>query len=157
MDAVIELLPLALAMVLTGVVGGVLAGLLGVGGGIVIVPVLDTALGFLGVDPSIRMHVAVATSLATIIPTSISSSRAHHKKGAVDFELIKSWGPFVFAGSIVGTLLASQMDSTVLSILFGTVALLVAIKMLLPLENVHLSQDVPRGIAGPIAPLAIGG
>ena len=67
----------------------VIAGMLGVGGGIVVVPILDLALGFLGVDPAIRMQVAVATSLATIIPTSISSSRAHRAKGAVDGDLVR--------------------------------------------------------------------
>jgi len=157
MESIYELLPLALVMLLTGAVGGILAGLLGVGGGIVIVPVLDTALGLLEVDASIRMHVAVATSLATIIPTSISSSRAHNGKGAVDGALVRFWGPYVFVGSIVGTVLAAQVDSGVLSIVFGTVALVVAIKMLLPLEDVHLSSDVPRGVFGPLTPLGIGG
>lgn len=152
----VEYLPMACAMLVTGAVGGVLAGLLGVGGGIVIVPVLDTALALLDVDPAIRMHVAVATSLATIVPTSLSSSRAHHRRGAVDIELVKFWGPFIFIGSIVGTLLASQVDSRVLSIVFGLVALLVAIKMLLPMEGVHVSTDVPRGVAGPVAPVCIG-
>ena len=71
-----ELTLLAVAMLATGCVAGVLAGLFGVGGGIVIVPVLEAALGTLGVDAAIRMHVAVATSLATIIPTSISSAQA---------------------------------------------------------------------------------
>jgi uncharacterized protein len=156
MDTIVELLPLGLTMILTGIVGGILAGLLGVGGGIVIVPVLDTALGFLEVDPSIRMHVAVATSLATIVPTSVSSTRAHRKKNAVDFALVKLWGPFVFVGSVVGTVLASRMDSDILSLVFGAVALLVALKMLLPLEDVHLSADIPRGVAGPVAPLGIG-
>ncbi|MEH6582977.1 MAG: sulfite exporter TauE/SafE family protein [Halioglobus sp.] len=156
MGLVTELLPLALVMLLTGALGGVLAGLLGVGGGIVIVPVLDTSLGMLDVDPSIRMHIAVATSLATIIPTSISSSRAHHAKGAVDFDLVRYWGPFVFIGSVIGTLLAAQVEGEVLSIIFGTVALLVAIKMLLPLEGVHLSDDIPRGALGSVTPLGIG-
>ncbi len=156
MEGLTELLPLAMAMLLTGVVGGILAGLLGVGGGIVIVPVLDTTLGFLDVDPSIRMHVAVATSLATIVPTSISSSRAHHAKGAVDLVLIRYWGPVIFLGSIFGTAMATQVDGVVLSIIFGSVALLVAIKMLLPLEDVHLWKQVPRGVTGPVAPLAIG-
>lgn len=156
MEHISDLLPLAITMVLTGVVGGILAGLLGVGGGIVIVPVLDTALALMDVDPAIRMHVAVATSLATIIPTSISSSRAHHARGALDFALVKFWGPFVFAGAVLGTALAAQVDSRMLALVFGVVALLVAIKMMLPMENIQLTQDVPRGLPGPLAPLAIG-
>ena len=90
-------LPLAAAMLGTGVIGGVLAGLLGIGGGIVIVPVLDAVLSALDVDSAIRMHVAVATSLATIVPTSISSSRAHYRRGAVDVALVRRWAVFVFA------------------------------------------------------------
>lgn len=157
MEAAITLLPLAFAMLLTGVVGGLLAGLLGVGGGIVIVPVLDTALGICGVDPAIRMHVAVATSLATIIPTSISSVRAHRRKGAVDGALARYWGPWVFGGSMVGAALAAQSDGGVLSALFGVVALLVALKMMLPLQDVFLRDGVPRGLLAPAIPLGIGG
>lgn len=154
---IVTLLPLIGMMVITGIVGGILAGLLGVGGGIVIVPVLDTALGIYGVDPAIRMHIAVATSLACIILTSISSSKAHHAKGAVDFALIKVWGPAVFIGALLGTIGASYVDSHTLSAIFGVVALIVAIKMLLPLDNINLAQDVPKGILAPIPPTIIGG
>lgn len=157
MAQLMDLLPLALTMLLTGAVGGLLAGLLGVGGGIVIVPVLDTALGIQGVDPAIRMHIAVATSLATIIPTSISSSRAHHSKGAVDFALIKFWGPFILVGALSGTMLAARLDSSILSIVFGVVTLLVALKMMLLRDDLHLASDVPRGIVGAVTPFAIGG
>jgi uncharacterized membrane protein YfcA len=79
---------LALGLVLAGVVGGLIAGMLGVGGGIVVVPVLYHVLAGMGVPESMRMHVAVGTSLATIIPTSISSLRAHAAKGAVDWGLL---------------------------------------------------------------------
>jgi len=97
-----ELLTLAAMMLLTGAVGGVIAGMLGVGGGIVIVPVLDLVLAALGVDPSVRMHVTVATSLATIIPTAISSSRAHEAKGAVDHVQLRRWGIAIFLGASRG-------------------------------------------------------
>lgn len=157
MGIILELLPFIGMMILTGIIGGILAGLLGVGGGIVIVPVLDAALGIYGIDAAIRMHIAVATSLACIIFTSISSSRAHHAKGAVDLSLIKIWGPAVVIGSLLGTIGASLVDSAVLSAIFGVVALIVAIKMLLPLDNVNLTQDIPRGIAAPIPPIMIGG
>ena len=75
-----------------GVVGGVLAGLLGVGGGIVIVPALYIALSLVGMDPAITMQVAVGTSLTTIVFTSLSSAMGHHKKGAVDYGLLRLWG-----------------------------------------------------------------
>lgn len=152
-----EFLPLALAMLGTGVFAGVLAGLLGVGGGIVIVPVLDATLGVMEVDPAIRMHIAVATSLATIILTSISSTRAHHARGAVDFALARSWGFFILVGSVAGTVLASQVDSSVLSMVFALVAILVALKMVLPTDNLRLADSVPGGVGGKLPPIAIGG
>ncbi len=148
--------PLVLLMLSTGLVAGLIAGLLGLGGGIVMVPVLEFALGFLGVDPSIRMHVAVATSLATIIPTAISSARAHHRRGAVDFTLIKTWGPAIFISAAFGSWIASRSDSAVLSIIFAIVAFLVAVKMFLPLEKVRLGDHVPRGIFAPVLPGIIG-
>ena len=90
-----------LALVGTGVFAGVLAGLLGVGGGIVIVPVLFFLFQNFGVSPESAMVVATATSLATIIPTSISSIRSHNKKGNVDFALLKRWAAFIFIGVIL--------------------------------------------------------
>jgi uncharacterized membrane protein YfcA len=148
---------LIIGMALTGVVGGVIAGLLGVGGGIVIVPVLDATLQIIGVDAAVRMHVAVATSLSTIIPTSISSSRAHNKKGAVDFALIKSWSIPVFLGAVAGTAAATVVQTKVLSAVFAFTALLVAVKMVLPLERLTFSKSVPTGVAGAPIPVLIGG
>lgn len=152
-----DLLTLTAMMLLTGAVGGVIAGMLGVGGGIVIVPVLDLVLAAMDVDSSVRMHVAVATSLATIIPTAISSSRAHNAKGAVDHDQLKRWGVAIFLGAIAGVLLASHVTGDVLSAVFGIVALLVAIKMLLPLEGRHLAKAIPNGPAGQLIPFTIGG
>lgn len=150
-------LPLILLMLATGLVGGIMAGLMGIGGGIVIVPVLEFTLGFVGVDPAIRMHVAVATSLATIIPTSISSSRAHHKRGAVDFSLVRKWGPAIFLGAAGGVWIAAQVETAVLTAVFAVVALLVATRMVLPMEKVKLAQDVPGGVTGAIFPTITGG
>lgn len=151
-----SLVVMAVAMAATGLAGGVIAGLLGVGGGIVVVPILDTTLGILGVDSAIRMHVAVATSLATIIPTSISSSRAHNAKGAVDRELTRKWGVAILLGAVLGTLIASHVQSVVLSAVFAAVAFIVAAKMLLPLDHVSLAKKVPDGFAAQAMPLAIG-
>lgn len=151
-----SLLLLGAAMLATGCVAGVLAGLFGIGGGIVIVPVLELTLGFVGVDPAIRMHIAVATSLATIIPTSLSSARAHAKRQAVDFALVKRWAPFVLVGALLGAWIAAQLHSRALAFLFATVAVLVAAKMLLPAESRNLTDDVPRGPLVLIIPAAIG-
>ena len=147
---------LGMAMLATGAVAGVLAGLFGIGGGIVIVPVLETALGFVGVDPAIRMHIAVATSLATIIPTSISSARAHHQRGAVDVEIVKRWTIFVLLGALLGAWIASQVHSNVLAVVFATLAFLVAMKMLLLPSSRNLTEDVPRGPLVTVIPTAIG-
>lgn len=152
-----DYLLLGLAMLLTGGIGGILAGLLGIGGGIVIVPVLEAALAFLGVDEAIRMHVAVATSLATIIPTSIASSRAHHLRQSVDFALVRRWTVFVLLGALAGTVIASQVHSRTLAAIFGAVALVIAIKMMLPLEGRVLAREVPRGPLMAAVPTGIGG
>jgi uncharacterized membrane protein YfcA len=153
----LELAAFAAAMLVTGAIGGVLAGLLGIGGGIVIVPVLDTVLVYFGTDPAIRMQVAVATSLATIIPTSISSSRAHHRRGSVDMDLARRWALFILVGSLGGAFIAGGLHSRTLSLVFAVMALLIAIKMILPLEGRTLAQAVPRGPFMPIVPTLIGG
>ena len=149
-------LVLAVTMLATGCVAGVLAGLFGIGGGIVIVPVLEAALGFLGVDAAIRMHVAVATSLATIIPTSISSARAHHQRQSVDVEIVKRWAIFVLLGALLGAWIASQVHSRVLALVFATLALLVAAKMAFLAETRNLTEEVPRAPWVPVIPAAIG-
>ena len=151
-----NLLVLGAAMLATGCVAGVMAGLFGIGGGIVIVPVLELVLDFLGVDPAIRMHVAIATSLATIIPTSLSSARAHHKRQAVDFDIVKRWAFFVLAGALAGAWIAAQVHSRVLAIIFATLALFVAIKMLLMPTSRNLTDDVPHGPLVLLIPTAIG-
>ncbi len=147
---------LGVAMLATGTVAGVLAGLFGIGGGIVIVPVLETALGFVGVDPAIRMHVAVGTSLATIIPTSISSARAHHQRQSVDVDIVKRWAVFVLIGALLGAWIASQVHSRVLALVFATLALLVAIKMVFLPESRNLTDEVPRAPWVPVIPTSIG-
>jgi len=151
-----SLWPVLVAMLGAGLAAGVLAGLLGVGGGIVMVPVLEYALQFAGVPAEWRMHVAVATSLATIIPTAVSSSRAHHGRGAVDWSVARAWSPGMLAGALAGSLLASRADAGLLSGLFGGVALLVALKMFLPLDHLRLAQTVPRGFTGNALAAGIG-
>src|SRR5260370_38404143 len=101
-----ELGTFALGLVIAGVVGGLVAGMLGVGGGIVVVPVLYHVLALLGVDVDARMHIAVATSLATIIPTSFSSVPSHNLKGPVDWELLRRWPPPMVVGVGIGSALS---------------------------------------------------
>ena len=151
-----ELAVLGVAALATGLIGGFVSGLFGVGGGIVIVPVLDSVLGTLGVDAAVRMQVAVATSLATIVPTSIASARAHHRRGAVDLALARRWALALMAGALLGSWLATGVLAGVLPGVFGVVAALMALKMLLPMENVVLAPDVPTGPLIQAIPLTIG-
>ena len=139
-----------IALIATGVFAGVLAGLLGVGGGIVIVPVLFFIFQSFGVSPESAMVVATATSLATIIPTSISSIRSHKQKGSVDFDLLKCWAVFIFIGVLAGSWLVTRINGTWLTALFGVIASLSALNMLLRTDKSHLFQSLP-GKAGQVA------
>ncbi len=132
---------------LTGIIAGVLAGLLGVGGGIVIVPVLYHVFSYLGIDAEIRMHLAVGTSLATIIPTSIRSSLAHHRKGSFDAALFKAWAPGIFVGVLFGTWLANQVEFVALTSVFAVVALFVSLYMGFGSSDLRLAAAPPTGIA----------
>lgn len=143
-----EILPILLALIATGLTAGVIAGLLGVGGGIVLVPVLELALPHAGIPSTWSLHVAVATSLASIVPTALSSSRAHHARGAVDWSLVRAWAPGMLIGAFVGSQLAARAPASILGTVFGVVAALAAIKMLLPLDEWRLAERTPRGAVG---------
>ena len=136
-----------LALVGTGVFAGVLAGLLGVGGGIVIVPVLFFLFQSFGVSSESAMLVATATSLATIVPTSISSIRSHNQKGNVDFALLKRWAVFILVGVMGGSWLVTRVDGTILTMMFGVIAVLSALNMLFRTGKSALYQKFP-GKAG---------
>lgn len=135
------------AMILAGTLGGLAAGLLGVGGGIVIVPILYIVLSSMAVEPGLAMKVAVATSLASIIFTSLSSARSHHRRGAVDLILLRSWSIPIFTGVIFGTVLAGWLDGTWLTLIFAVVAVLVATNMFLRANAVPIFPDFPGGAA----------
>lgn len=137
---------MTLALAATGAVAGVLAGLLGVGGGIVVVPILFHILQLFGLTAEIAMKLAVGTSLATIIPTSIVSSRAHRRRGSVDEELLRRWMPSILLGVLAGTALAGPARGEVLTAVFGSVALLVAVHMGLSREGMRVAERLPQGI-----------
>ena len=136
-------LPTIIAMLITGAFAGILAGLLGVGGGIVIVPVLYFILQAAGVSPATAILVATATSLLTIVPTSISSVRAHHKRGNVDWLLVQRWWPYMLLGVVLGSSFALQTRGIAASAIFGVVALLVAANMLLRATAAPIAQQLP--------------
>jgi uncharacterized membrane protein YfcA len=151
-----ELTILVIAMLASGCLAGLFAGLLGVGGGIVVVPMMEVALSFTGVDPSIRMHIAVATSLAVIVPTSISSTRAHHKRRAVDLALAKKWAIFIIVGALAGTYVAAQVHSRVLAAIFAVFAFLISLKMIFRQQDKAMTNDIPDRPWVPIIPSGIG-
>ncbi|MDB5612448.1 MAG: sulfite exporter TauE/SafE family protein [Devosia sp.] len=118
--------PFVLGLMVTGVVSGIAAGLLGIGGGAIIVPALSTALLWLGYDSDVVQHVAVGTSLAIIIPTGFMSARAHYKRGALDVRVLKLWTPFIVAGTFIGGLMAGLFSGDVLRIVFAVMAFVIA-------------------------------
>ena len=118
--------PFILGLRATGVVSGIAAGLLGIGGGAIIVPALSNALLLLGYDADVVQHVAVGTSLAIIIPTGIMSARSHYKRGALDLNVLRLWTPFIVAGTFIGGLMAGFFSGDVLRIVFAVMAFVIA-------------------------------
>lgn len=151
-DAVIEWLPVLAALSAAGVLAGLLAGLLGVGGGIVIVPVLFLVFQGLGISPATAMIVATSTSLLIIVPTSVASARAHHRRGNVDLPLFRRWLWFMLAGVIIGSQVVSRVNGVLLSGVFGVVVLLIAANTLLRPNAPPLREDLPSlAQQGPVA------
>ena len=153
-------------MALTAVPVGFVAGLFGIGGGLITVPFLYYLFSKLGIDPAYLMHLAVGTSFAIIIPTSTVSVLTHHKFKAVDFDIVKSYGIFVVLGVIVGTIFAASLKTKSLVLFFSIVILFLGIYLLLLKEKekniiikIKLHLKIILGfIVGFIsAPMGIGG
>jgi len=140
------LLPMLALLIVIGGIAGVLAGLLGVGGGIVLVPAFFYAFSTLGYDSAYLMQICIATSLATIIVTSLRSVHSHNRKGAVDWAILKGWAPGISAGAVLGVLVASSLTSTALQAVFGALALVVGAYMLLGRDSWRLGPAMPGGL-----------
>lgn len=143
-DPMLLLQMLALLLVI-GALAGVLAGLLGVGGGIVLVPAYFYAFQAIGYDGPQLMQICVATSLATIIVTSLRSVASHNKKGAVDWEILCGWAPGIAVGAVVGVVVASRLQSTTLQMVFGCLGLVIGAYMGFGRSEWRLGQTVPKG------------
>lgn len=150
------LISLAIALMGAGAVAGLLAGVFGIGGGAVLVPVLYQFLGILGVEEAVRMHISVGTSLAVIVPTSWRSFSSHRAKGAVDEELLKNYLIAVPAGVVLGSLVASGISANGLKAIFAVIALIVALKMLFGKESWRVATDLPGKVGRSIAGVFIG-
>ena len=122
-------------MALTAIPVGFVAGLFGIGGGLITVPFLYYIFGLLNIDPQYVMHLAVGTSFAIIIPTSIVSVLTHHKFKAVDFQIVKNYGVYVIMGVIIGTLFAASLKTKSLVLFFSIVILFLGIYLLLLKER----------------------
>lgn len=150
------LLLLALVLFVSSIGAGTLAGLFGVGGGVIIVPVLYQVFAAFGVDEALRMHLAVGTSLASIMPTSLRSVSAHNKKGAVDWDVLRHWAPATAIGVLMGGALAAWLSGDALSLVFGVLALAVALYLGLGREEWRLGNELPKGVGAYLAAGAIG-
>lgn len=139
---------------LIGAIAGFAAGLFGVGGGLIIVPILYIVFTQMNYDPNVIMHIAVGTSLATIIVTSISSVTAHHKKGAVLWSVFRNLAPGLVVGSFLGAGIADLMSGQHLQLVIGVFAVWMAYKMF---KGAHAVVDPNRHLPSAALQLAAGG
>ncbi len=153
-DLVWAVVPL-FALLAAGLFAGFTAGMFGVGGGFVVVPAMLVTLPLLphGLKPEFT-HVAIGTSAATIIVSSIRAVRAQHKRGAVEWDILKTWAPWLVIGDAIGVYLAGQVDGTVLKLVFAIGVALMSIMFIVPrLRTLVISENMP----GPIATAGIAG
>lgn len=147
-----EIAVFALAVALSGVVSGLMAGVFGIGGGAVLVPVFYQVFGLLGVEEAVRMHLSVGSSLAIIIPTSLRSFTSHKARGAVDMELLRSFYIPIPVGVVLASLTAALISSEGLRIIFAVITLLVAFRLLFNRESWRIGTEIPgnpaRGVIG---------
>jgi uncharacterized protein len=140
-----ELLELALLLVAVGALSGFLAGLFGIGGGAILVPVFYECFRLAGVPLEVRMPLCIGTSLAIIIPTSISSFRAHFNRGAVDMAIVRAWWLPVVTGVIAGSVTARYAPERLFKIVFVMVAYTAATRLLLARASWKFGDDFPKG------------
>lgn len=144
----VEIVQLFSVLMAAGLVAGFVAGLFGIGGGFVVVPALLLVFSFFGVDAEVLTHVAIGTSLATIIVTSSRSVHAHNKRGAVDLQIIKDWAPWLLVGVLGGIILAQYMDGRSLKWIFSIGVFLMGLHFISPvLKDLTVSDQMPRGLA----------
>lgn len=137
-----------ISMLAAGLFAGFAAGIFGIGGGFVVVPALFVVLPLLGGTHDAIAHVAIGTSAATIIVTSIRSLLAHAKRGAVEFEILRTWAPWIILGDGVGVLLAGHVDGKVLTMIFAIGVFCMSFNFLVPkLNGKVISDTMPGGIA----------
>lgn len=143
--SITEVVELALMLVAVGAVSGFFAGIFGIGGGAILVPVFYECFRLAGVPREVRMPLCIGTSLAIIIPTSISSFRAHYKRGAVDMSILKLWWIAIMLGVAVGSVTARYAPERLFKIVFVCVAWSAALRLILARDNWKLGDVLPTG------------
>jgi uncharacterized membrane protein YfcA len=139
-----EIAGFAAAIAIAGVISGLMAGVFGIGGGAVLVPVFYQVFGILGIDDSVRMHLSVGTSLAIIVPTSLRSFQAHYKRTVVDSDLLKDFIIPVPVGVVLASLTAAYVSSAGLRAIFAFIVLTVGLRLLFNRERWRLGADIPK-------------
>lgn len=134
---------LLVSILALGCAAGFLAGLLGIGGGIILVPGLYYIFTALGLSSDSLMQVCIGTSLAIIVPTGLSSARAHYKKGAVDLDLVRSMGIGIVAGSLIGTVIADMLSSLTLKYIFASAFVVLSVIMMVNTRGHTIFQTMP--------------
>ncbi len=160
MDFLINIFPLIIMLMCSGAVAGFMAGLLGIGGGLILVPSLYYIFGIyqndMGFDPAYLMHISVGTSLSSIIFTGASSSFAHYKKGSVDFTSVQNIGFGIICGAVLAAWFAKGLDSNQMRLIFASIILVLAIIMILDLKRIPPKSKEPHKLFDGLAGVAIG-
>ena len=136
-----------LALLGAGLLAGFAAGMFGIGGGFVVVPALYAVLPLLGGEKAQYAHVAIGTSAATIIITSLRSLSAHTKRGAVDWDVLRTWAPWLVIGDAIGVMLAGRVDGHILLTIFAAGVLMMSLNFLIPRFDNHVISDTMPGMA----------
>jgi uncharacterized protein len=139
----IEIAWIAASLAAAGLLMGFLAGLLGIGGGAILVPILYEIFSVLGVDPSVRLHLSIGTGLAAMVPTTLRSFQSHLRTGTVDTQFVRSLTVPVVSGVVIGSLVARIAAQDVLAALWAACAALLALRLLLGREDWQLGHKVP--------------
>ena len=145
----IQIAQLVAVLLAAGLLAGFVAGLFGIGGGFVIVPALLLVFHVFDIDDDVLTHLAIGTSLATIVFTSLRSLQAHNRKGAVDFQIIRDWLPWLLVGVVIGVILASFMDGRSMKWIFSAGVFLMGLHFLFPVlkRKTPGHLPMPTGIA----------
>ena len=151
-----ELAWLAAAIIAGGIVTGILAGLFGIGGGAIIVPVLYEVFRIIGVPEEVRIQLCIGTSLAIIVPTTIRSYQAHRAKGAALVDIVRRWWLPALIGVALGSAIAVFAPPALFKIAFAALALVIAGKLLFGKDSWRLGDDLPPGLRGRVYGFAVG-